>query len=278
MKYLPFIFMILIITLLILLFVSSCNRALHSEGISSVLPQGSQASNTSTFSQLESGITQTSSPNTSQVFSSGTEASVLSRINNDLSKEQLIKKTLDIDFFIQKYCKNPYATFRGNPPSIAQVEADFGIECIRKTDAGTLYSMHKVNQGGFLYIFYKTRISDGKKEYEEIYNWIYVKKNLSYKDFTSIKEGTSVEDVEAIDPVTTVYKNRMYNYDTNEKKPISYSMHYLKDGILTIFYTYKDGKYKVGSQEFKKDFQFDKYFYSAMQPYDGHVLPKDILS
>ena len=200
---------------------------------------------------------------------------VLKRINNKDNHEKLISNKYDIFQFIKKYAKNPYITFMGNPPNIKQIESDIGIECIRKTSAGTLYSVHEISQGGLLYIFYETR-NEPDNEYEQVYNWVYIIKNLKYDDFSSIKKGSSIESVEKIDPVTSVYKQRMIDYEPDfGRSSGAHSMHFLKDGILTLFYSYNNGKYEVDWQTYYNDFQLDFYYHSSQSPYNGKILPQD---
>ena len=268
----------------ILLFSTACNTQSPSPtetpDVSSTSPQDTTASNTSqgedkvSDTPQESPLTAgTSSAEAAEIFQ--TQSTVLGRINNNVTYETLITKEFDIDSFIQKYSRNPYVTIP-NPPNIKQIEEDYGIECIRKTDADTLYSVHKVKRGGLFYIFYRTRQENGK-EYEEVHNWFYVKNNLKYKNFASIKEGSTIEAVEAIDPITTLYKNRINSYDNWEKKPMSHSLHYLKDGILTIFYMYRDDKYVVVMQQFEKNYQVNIYGYPTSPAYDGYILSKDFI-
>ena len=61
-----------------------------------------------------------------------------------------------------------------------------GVECLRETEAGALYSVHKVEQGGLLYIFYNTPEFLTEITTNEIRNWYYVPKRLSSSDFDSM--------------------------------------------------------------------------------------------
>ncbi len=139
-----------------------------------------------------------------------TEKTVLSQdtVNNTSSYEELIRKTVDIETLPVKLPQNI-----GEPdaPTIDQIDQDIGIECLRETPAispyktGVLYSIHKVKQGGLLYLYYKPAgyANDQKtRDIPRLFAWHYVKKSLSYADFASVKEGVSIEDVEKIDPAT----------------------------------------------------------------------------
>ena len=66
-----------------------------------------------------------------------------------------------------------------------------GVECLRETEAGALYSVHEVEQGGLLYIFYNTPEWLTEITTNEIRNWYYVPKRLSSSDFDSMKKNVS---------------------------------------------------------------------------------------
>ena len=61
-----------------------------------------------------------------------------------------------------------------------------GVECLRETEAGAFYSVHEVEQGGLLYIFYNTPEWLTEITTNEIRNWYYVPKRLSSSDFDSM--------------------------------------------------------------------------------------------
>ncbi len=153
---------------------------------------------------------------------------ILSRRNNKKPYNELITKTVDLTEFIQKINPNPHIVeFQ---PFLYEIDEKVGIECLRKSKTGNYYSVHKLKQGGLLYIFYYTRPTG---DCLFMYNWFASQKSLSDDDFSSIAIGSSLEEVENIDPVTVFYKLRASAY---ESKPTSfYSQHYLTDGILTIY-------------------------------------------
>lgn len=39
--------------------------------------------------------------------------------------------------------------------TLSAIDEAFGVECLRKNKAGNYYSVHKIKQGGLLYIFYR---------------------------------------------------------------------------------------------------------------------------
>ena len=200
--------------------------------------------------------------------------SVLNRINNVSPYNQLIKKKINIHTFIEKYANDPQRIFDGESLLITTIQNDFSIECLRKTEAGALYSVHKVKQGGLLYIFYRTKSYENTGRYTEVKNWFYVLKKLKYADFSSITEGSPMEDVAAIDPSTHVFMERA------NKQVDLYGLktfHYLEDGIFILFYTYKNGKYEVNGQNYQPDFQVRTYWEAREELYDGRVFSQDLL-
>lgn len=209
------------------------------------------------------------------------EKEVLTRIKNKKPYDELITKTADIYEFMKKYSANPFVPEKF--PSIKELDEDIGIECIRKSKAGNYYSVHKLKQGGLLYIFYvKMRKDDG---YLRMYNWYVVQKSLSYSDFASICEGSLYEDVEKIDPIAAFYKQRAYDYDykymdnpSDRKAYNFYSEHYLSDGIITIEYWYKDSKWSV-SRSINRNGNFKIYHINAgsSPEYDGKILKIDAI-
>lgn len=213
-------------------------------------------------------------PNADDIFK--TEKKVLRKINNTKSYQNLVTKDDDLDLFIKIFATNPYCTFISERPNIQQIEKVFGIECIRKTNSKTIYSVHKVKQGGLLYIFYWPR-QQLKNDYKEVFNWIYSVKRLSYGDF-ALQEGDSINKIESIDPATSVYRKRMEQYNSETGTPSGgFSMHYLNDGILTIFYEYVNGEYAVSWYDYKNNFQLDTHGYAVTEIYNGRILPIDYI-
>ena len=127
--------------------------------------------------------------------------------------------------------------------------------------------------------FFETLENEWNQHEKYIKDWYYVNKPLSYKDFESIKEGSSWEDVKKIDPVTQIFKNMS---DTNEKVSIGVTWHYLTDGILALYYDNEYFKEKgesiVSELAYWDDYNADIYIPSlAEPPYDAHVLDMDML-
>ncbi len=208
------------------------------------------------------------------------QTKILFRLDKQTVPEKLITKTVDFNTFVSAYCTYYSCAIWTTPPSIAKIDEDFGIECMRKNEAGNYYSVHKSAEGGLLYVFYKMG-DQFPESYLEMYSWFAVQKKLSYKDFSAIKRGSDIEAVKAIDPVAAVYGEHALNYIKNRDEDATgmkfYSQHYLTDGILNILYSYRDGKYVVYYMYLNEDFQVDLLEKSDSEPYDGNVLKIDRL-
>ena len=200
---------------------------------------------------------------------------IYSRINNNSPYDELITKEIDINLFVEKFDPDPTISLFTDITLITEMDAEFGVECLRRTEVGTLYSVHKIKQGGLLYVFYRNHSYERTGEYEEIKHWYYVKEKLIYSDFSSVVNGTDIEKIADIDPITSVYIERANKY---EKSYGATTFHYLEDGILMLSYKYMNERFKIVGQDYQKDFQINSAFTEAkVQLYDGHILPIDLL-
>jgi len=203
------------------------------------------------------------------------ESKILKRIDNVTPYEQLITKSVDINAFIKAFARKA-SHFDGDDDSatLSKIDRKIGVQCLRETEGetGMLYSVHKVKQGGLLYIIYEYKGGDRWGE-TPARNWYYVKKTLSSKDFASISDGSDIAEVQKIDPVTDVYIERKNRYTKEED--FFHSFHYLEDGILSIVYEYKNGNPVVRYSEFRDDFHPNTYGWARERIMDGRVLPID---
>ena len=203
----------------------------------------------------------------------------------DSSAQKLIQdaKTLDLNAALLDwlFSKGMYP----NTPTIEQVDQKIGIECLRTTqplagfETASLYSVHPVKQGGLLYLYYKKgepKTPDGEPEQALLYHWLYVQKSLAYADFESIKEGSPIADVKAIDPVVAIYEDRDHSYEDNAHTDFR-SQHYLRDGLLSVTYTYKNGGYMVKSITRRELFQLFEEGNSVVHALCAQVLAQDCL-
>ena len=198
--------------------------------------------------------------------------------NNDIPYEQLITRAVDIEEFVDKFYIYPLSMNLGY--YLPDIYTSIGIECLRETEEGAIYSVHKVVQGGLLYIFY-ARIPGSR--YVKVADWYYVQKRLSHKDFQSLGKGSTLQEVVSIDPAARiyekVYQNDSFTFDISDAGLSSF--HFLTDGVLKIHY--KKQVDEVGEKYIgidKKIFvDFDNI--QSIQPgerihsLNGRILPMD---
>lgn len=185
-----------------------------------------------------------------------------------LPYDQMITKSHDIHEFLEHFGIEVKGRY------VQNVIADrMGIECLRTNCSGIRYSIHKIKQGGLLYIFYSDREEGWAR------NWFYVQKDQCYSDFSSIQIGSSIKEVERIDPAAQLSENvfrRIYRYNNNKGNWSLYSQHYLNDGVLAIYYEYQDDDFVVYNIEY-----FDDYIWRTdgstgrVTEWDVSLLPGD---
>lgn len=124
---------------------------------------------------------------------------------------------------------NPEAT----PLTFSRVDQKFPVEIIR----GGGYSVYKVRQGGFFYVFWVSPLVSGQTKTvgePQVYFSAYLASSVSPSKFDSIKPWESTaKDVKQIDPsveLSFVYSSAIYSFS------------YIDDGsVLVIEYAYQDG-------------------------------------
>ena len=191
----------------------------------------------------------------------------LPKIDNQTPYEKLLTKEIDIHAFMERHCS--LSVFASG--DMKEIVDDIGIECLRESETGTLYSIHKVKQGGLLYIFY-VRISD--TDYWTMSNF-YVQKKLSSQNFSGIKEGDSFNKVKQIDPIAQIGENLyIANPSYWEKSGGCGNYHYLSDGVLEVTFKKQNGMLTVIH---KKLFDFSEIpqMGEKNQPYIGKILGQD---
>ena len=193
-------------------------------------------------------------------------------IDQEKTAEKLITKKTDIHQVAETYF---IRTLQGEDVLLTDIAADIGVECLRKTETGSLYSVHEVKQGGNLYMFY-TNYSNFP-DYHGVVQWFYVQKQLTHQEFSGIREGSTIDTVKKVDPVTQIFEN-LYHADTAYWDAIGgfQSWHYLRDGILEFTYKSKDGKLTVTKKVFHDDFKIMRVT-SRDEEFDGRILELDWL-
>ncbi len=178
-------------------------------------------------------------------------------INNADPYDELITTECSIHDFIAAFTgKNVYGQ-----GTMAEVDSCMPIECLRFPEGGTLYSIHKVREGGVLYIFYETRLFEQTNDLQDatILRWFYVQKNLSSDDY---KDAQSIKDIAEIDATGEIFENICYE-DMDRWSADDYrfaSWHYVSDGIYEIAYEYKNGELKIFHSRLLTDFSLENLY------------------
>ena len=128
-----------------------------------------------------------------------------------------------------------------NISSLRQINEVLPIEFIRQIDEDHLYVVYKVRARDdaiwYTYVFFESfakRCNETHESWWRKGNVFYVAKALEYGDFADIHVGSTNAEVHAVDPV--VYPG-LYP-DDYPKEPFK-SYHLMKDGVLTITYSFE---------------------------------------
>ena len=191
-------------------------------------------------------------------------------IDNNVSYKSLWNPPVDIHYVAQYYLHDVW----DGGVTMKMVSDEIGIDCLRSTETGSIYSVHRILQGGLLYIFYYGYDDEALEEYN-VSGAYYATQKLSYKDFSHIKEGDTIEDIIKVDPTAVLYKNLYYS-DLYSYNPVGIcTYHYLEDGILHFAISTKDGEMgKIMDIYYSKDYIHEP-FTATVQYRDQHILPKD---
>ncbi len=187
-------------------------------------------------------------------------------VANTTDYDKLITKKVDIHTFAQRY--EPYGD-----RTMYDVAENVGIECLRKINNNALYSVHKVKQGGLLYVFYNYGLGHNGS----IIRWFYVRQRLSFSDFENLtKDKSTIDDVIKINESEQIYLNIYRAHpETWVPEETLYTTHYLEDGILDVGYKLVDGKLIFSDIYLTENFDLRDLTDSRTYSYDAHILDID---
>ena len=150
-----------------------------------------------------------------------------------------------------------------NISSLRQINEVLPIEFIRQIDEDHLYVVYKVRARDdaiwYTYVFFERfakRCNETHESWWRKGNVFYVAKALEYGDFSDIHVGSTNAEVHAVDPV--VYPG-LYP-DDYPKDPFK-SYHLMKDGVLTITYSFEPEADRplVSAMDYDDSFTFAPY-------------------
>ena len=188
--------------------------------------------------------------------------------NNKTPYQELITQTVDIHTFAQN--------FSSNWRNIEDVMEVIGVECLRETESA-LYSVHKVEQGGLLYIFYSKEPWRTEIKGNGILQWFYVRERLSSSDFDYLEENvTTIQDSICQTEIEQIYLN-CYRADPTYYLPDESlcAGFYLEDGILVTQYEMIGGELVLTAYYFQEGYDMITHTGGRGYPYEGRILEMD---
>ena len=204
----------------------------------------------------------------------GVDPTVSVTVDNTTPYKKLITKDVDIHYFMQTYTEGPYDC--NGYGDLGHIAKDIGVECLRETEAGALYSVHTVKQGGLLYIFYQTRdyYSDMPLTESPMRRWFYVREPLSSADYEGLD---TIDEVIEKDASAQIFKNTYYSCDAQSWEVMGGlpAWHYLSDGILEVGYKEVDGELVMFAKELCNDLDLRDFGESERTLYNARILDMD---
>ena len=202
--------------------------------------------------------------------SEATDATQVTELSEELVPEEDLEP-LEIPVYKESELFSAYDAFRlgvdiseyykygGNAPYLQDVILErLPTTAYRFISPLHAYAMYESDTGYrvYLYFDYTLPTLPKRKGYP-----IVIKDMLSYSDFAGLKVGDSIDAVEQVDGVVSLYKERYGSYnlaavENRAKKgdPVC-TLHYLKDGILRINYTMpEEGKLVISEMIFNEDY------------------------
>lgn len=195
-------------------------------------------------------------------------------VDNKTPYQELLTKTVDIHTFAENF--DIYGSNRG----IDDVMEFIGVECLRKTPMGALYSIHKVKQGGLLYIFYNNHEPGAEIRTNGIRQWFYVPERIYATPIKNLDgKGATIEDVIKFNKADQIFLN-CYRADPtfqNGEDGVLTTYQYCVEGILKTTYYWIYGEFVGGSYSLDPDFILpdQKEDYTEYTWYDAHIYDMD---
>lgn len=213
--------------------------------------------------QTESMKSLSGSQTASVLSETSQKQDILSSANNNNNYHQLIQ-TVPFKKFCRNYLYYGILHDRSCVPSLGSINKDSNIQCLRKISDSRYYCIYKTDNGGLFYCFFNNCF---------LYNAIFSLKTLNYSNFSSIKIGSSLEAVNAIDPIVSEIQ-KVFQSNNDQ---IRFSKHLLKDGLLIISYRQNNGKFIVSNMAFYPDFKVKETVQNRHSTYDYSILPQDYI-
>ena len=171
----------------------------------------------------------------------------------------------------------------------------YPIVFLRQVQPGYYYTVHKLQNGGWIYTFFapfphnteETGVYEYCNDLSHVYcsGGVYVENVLSYNNFESISIGSSYNDVKEIDSSVAVYRlaHECKGYQIPGTKPVEYvenymeTRHLLADGLLTIIYEKQNDDWIVCDMIYSDEFIYEPSYYKWAYQEAGVPQPAKFL-
>ena len=184
-----------------------------------------------------------------------------------------------------------FGTENARPSNIQDYMVPIPVSFLRNTAPGCYYTVNKVVSGGYMYLFFERPYDEERIINESIIEYrtddltdvrltggVYMEKVLTKSDFSGIKVGDTIDDVIEVDNAAAIQKAKndleyLWSYTGAIKE--TYSVHLLKDGLLTILYELEGETLYVTDIIFNEEFTFYPPFLGYVYPKYYGILPQD---
>ena len=184
-----------------------------------------------------------------------------------------------------------FGTENARPSNIQDYIVPIPVSFLRNTAPGCYYTVSKLVSGGYMYLFFERPYDEERIINESIIEYrtddltdvrltggVYMEKVLTKSDFSGIKVGDTIDDVIEVDNAAAIQKAKndleyLWSYTGAIKE--TYSVHLLKDGLLTILYELEGETLYVTDIIFNEEFTFYPPFLGYVYPKYYGILPQD---
>lgn len=222
---------------------------------------------------------------TQEIHIEGKNKDIFPVVTNEEELQSLISPIYSLRVMtISLNCDNHFDTYFYPLEDAFQ---NFPVSFLRQVKPGQYYTVNKVYDGGYAYVFFDRPKDLVTGEYLtedmtdiQVTGCVYAEKRMEKKDFDSIKIGDSIESVIEIDH-SAILSKTFWDYNVSisgSGNTYPLSKHLLADGLLVYEYENKDDELFVSEVKFFEDFN---YLSPVLESLDQHyvrnysILPQD---
>ena len=215
----------------------------------------------------------------------GNHSHLLPLLSNDTPMQEIMSETYPS--IIMGIMMNLDREYTISAYNIQEAKSTFPVSFLRQNEHGIFYTVNKVIDGGYAYIFFDRPkgadlkyLTDDKTDLYAI-GCIYAEETLSSDVFQSIQIGDTIDDVMAIDNAASITKqwSNWYQSVQGSHQKDYISKHLLTDGIMMFRYTYDGSDLVVRDMQLFSDFNYISPLYDGTE-FEGceknfSILPQD---